>query len=238
MTLDTTEATLVSTRDLSPSMAQLILRVEGHTFDYEPGQHVGVAYRDDGLVHRSYSPVSRPGTDTIALAVKRYDDGTCSVWLHEREAGDTVPLTSPSGNLHLRDPERDAVFLSTGTGLTPMMAMLQKYLDEGSGEATFVYGERTEADLAYRDTLDLLDAGHDRLDVSYVLSQPGDDWSGRQGYVQHHLGDLLDPDTDAHVFVCGVPQMVVDTKDTLTADLGLSEEHIFSEGWEEGAAEE
>lgn len=236
MPLDTIEATLVSKHDLTPSMAQFLLRVEGHTFDFQPGHHVGVAYRDDTLVHRSYSPVSLPGTDTVALAVKRYDEGTCSVWLHEREVGDTIPLTSPSGNLHLRDANRDAVFLATGTGLTPMMAMLQQYLKEGTGRATFVYGERTEADLAYRDTLNLLDAGHDRLDVSFVLSQPGDAWPGRQGYVQHHLPDLLVPNPEAHVFVCGVPQMVVDTQSALTGELGLPEEHVFTEGWEAGAA--
>jgi ferredoxin-NADP reductase len=209
--------------------------VEGHTFSHAPGQHVSVRVEtDDGRpVYRPYSPVSGPGTETLALAVKRYDGGTCSVWLHEREVGDSVTITAPSGNLHLHDPDRDAAFLATGTGLTPMLAMLQPFLDEGTGHAVLLFGERTEADLMYRATLDRLDAGHDRLSVEYVLSDPSSDWTGPTGYVQDHLSTVTALDRP-HVYACGVPEMVVDTEDILQEN-DIPADHIFTEGWEEGA---
>ncbi len=257
MHLDTLDATLMSRQMLTPDTAQLVLQAPGHTFDFEPGQHVGVAYDgDDGLVHRSYSPVSLPGSDTVVLMVTRYDNGTCSVWLHEREIGSTVGLTTPSGNLTLKDPERDVVFLATGTGLTPMLAMLQAYRQTGAGKATLVYGERTLADIPYRETLDLWAAGTDRLHITYALSHSEDtpertsnqtrgsrDTSPpgiaeiRHGYVQTHLGDVLDAETlrTAYFYACGVPQMVVDTEETLTGDLGVDEDRVFTEGWEAGA---
>lgn len=246
MPLDTLDTTLVSKHPMTPRMTQFVLDADGHVFDHAPGHHVSVAYRsdEDGLVVRPYSPVSRPGTNRIVLAVKRYDEGTCSVWLHEREPGDTVPLTDPSGNLHLHDLDRDALFVSTGTGITPMIAMLKQYLDEGTGQATFVFGERTEADLAYRETLDHLAADTDRLRVAFVLS--GDDWHGRTGYVQDHLPDLLNgaAETGAaetgvvpHAYLCGVPEMVVETTSLLTGDLGFPDDAVFSEGWEDGAVE-
>lgn len=237
MHLDTYASTLVSTHPLTPRVKQYLLRVDGHTFDYRPGQHTGIAYEaDDGsTVHRTYTPVSRPGTDTLALAIKRYDEGTCSVWMDERSVGDTVPITDLSGNLHLRDPERDALFLSTGTGITPMLAMLKQYLDAGTGQAVFVHGERRQQDLMYRETLDHLSADHARLTVQYVLSR--EDWAGRTGYVQEHLEDALQPldvgATDA--FVCGVPAMVVETETALT-EHGVDAGRIFTEGWEQGAA--
>lgn len=249
MHLDTLDTTLVSRQMLTPDTAQLVLHAPDHTFDFSPGQHVGVAYEsDDGLVHRSYSPVSLPETDTLALMVTRYDDGTCSVWLHEREVGDTVSLTDPSGNLSLQDPARDAVFLATGTGLTPMLSMLQQYLDVGSGDVTLVYGERTLDDVPYRDMLDLLAASHESLSVTYSLSDADAeleraDEKGttriRRGYVQSQLDGLLDAGTieSAHVYVCGVPEMVVQTEDTLTTDLGIDEGRIFREGWEAGAVD-
>jgi ferredoxin-NADP reductase len=254
MHLDTLDTTLISRQMLTPDTAQLVLRAPGHTFDFEPGQHVGVAYDgDDGLVHRSYSPVSLPGTDTLTLMVTRYDDGTCSVWLHEREIGETVQLTDPSGNLSLRDTERDVVFLATGTGLTPMMAMLQDYRQSGVGHSTLVYGERSIKDIPYRGTLNLWAAGTDRLDVTYALSHPngtperilpGENGAHgtteiRHGYVQTHLSDVLDSETleEAHFYVCGVPQMVVDTEEVLTSDLGVDDDRVFSEGWEAGAVD-
>jgi len=191
--------------------------------------------RDEGRpVYRPYSPVNGPGTDTLALAVKRYDEGTCSVWLHERAVGDTVTITPPSGNLHLHAPDRDVAFLATGTGLTPMLAMLDQYLADGTGRAVLLFGERTEDDLMYRDTLDRLAAGHANLTVRYVLSQPSSHWTGPSGYVQDHVEAALASLTQPHVYVCGVPEMVVEA----TAQLqkrGIPADAIFSEGWEQGA---
>ena len=230
------DATVAATYSLTPRVKQLLLRVEGHTFSHHPGQHVSVRMvRDDGRpLYRPYSPVSGPGTDTLALAVKRYDEGTCSVWLHERRVGDRVTITPPSGNLRLHDPKRDAAFLATGTGLTPLLAMLNPYLNEGSGRAVLLFGERTKADLMYRATLDRLSAGHANLTVAYVLSQPSTDWTGPTGYVQDHLEALLADLDQPHVYACGVPEMVVDTKDTLRSR-GHPADAIFTEGWEQGA---
>ncbi|PQJ33586.1 phenol hydroxylase [Salinibacter sp. 10B] len=234
MALDLLSATVAATYSLTPRVRQLVLEVDGHTFTHTPGQHVSVRYESDqdGVVYRPYSPVNGPGTDRLVLAVKQYDGGTCSVWLHERTVGDTISVMPPSGNLHLRDPARDAAFLATGTGLTPMMAMLEQYLAEDSGHAVLLYGERSPADLMYRPTLDRLSASHPNLTVEYVLSDTS--WNGRTGYVQDHLDSALGSLDAPHAYICGVPQMVVDTQSALR-DAGLPDDHIFSEGWEQGA---
>ena len=231
--MDLLDATVTATSPVTPRVRQLLLRVEGHTFDHDPGQHVSVRYEpdDEGPIYRPYSPVSGPGTDTLALAVKRYDDGTCSVWLHEREVGDAVPLMPPSGNLHLRALDRDVAFIATGTGLTPMLAMLDPYLRDGSGQARLLFGERTQADLMYRPLLDRLAASHPRFEAHYVLS--GEDWAGPTGYVQDHLA-RLDALEAPQVYLCGVPEMVVETRSALRAT-GVPSEDLFSEGWEDGA---
>lgn len=237
MPLETLDAVITSIHSLTPRANQFLLQVDGHTFSYKPGQHLSIAIEDESgaPVYRPYSPVNRPGTNTVALAVKRYEDGTASVWMHERSLGDHVPLTSPSGNLHLYDLERDVVFLSTGTGITPMLSMLMQYLDEGKGHATFLFGERTQKDLMYRETLDRLSASHANLTVEYVLSD--EHWSGPTGFVQDHLWEVVDKDTSAHFYLCGVPEMVVDTKDRL-AEAGVPDERVFTEGWEQGAVDE
>jgi ferredoxin-NADP reductase len=230
------DATVAATYALTPRVKQLLLRVEGHTFAHEPGQHVSVRLEqdDDTPVYRPYSPVNGPGSNTLVLAVKRYEEGLCSTWLHERSVGDEVTITPPSGNLYLHAPDRDAVFLATGTGLTPMLALFSQYLDEGTGRATLLFGERTPADLMYRATLDRLAAGRAHTTVEYVLSDPPSDWTGPAGYVQEHLDPVLADLDQPHVYACGVPEMVVDTEAVLQ-DNGLPADHIFSEGWEEGA---
>jgi ferredoxin-NADP reductase len=236
MAVDLLAATVVGTYALTPRVKQLVLQVEGHTFEHRPGQHVSVRVEgvDDGPVYRPYSPVNLPGTNQLILAVKRYDGGTCSVWLHERTVGDEVPLLSPSGNLHLRDPDRDVAFIATGTGLTPMLSLLSQYREVGSGQAALLFGERTQTDLMYRPTMDFLAASHPHLTVQYVLSD--EDWAGPTGYVQDHLDLVLNQLTHPQVYVCGVPAMVVDTVSTLR-DEGVASDDIFTEGWEEGAVE-
>lgn len=233
---DFLSATVAGVTPLTPRVRQLLLRVDGHTFDYAPGQHVSVRRTvDDGPIFRPYSPVNLPGTDTLALAVKRYEGGACSPWLHQRQVGDEITITPPSGTLHLHAPERDALFLATGTGLTPMLAMLSQYVDAGTGRAVLLFGERTQEDLMYRATLDRLAASHDHVDVRYVLSH--EDWDGPTGFVQDHLDAPLASLDAPQAYVCGVPEMVVETQ-TALADAGLSEGDVFSEGWEEGAVAE
>ena len=231
------DATLRSIHSVTPRVKQFLLHVEGHTFDFTPGQHVSVAFEtDEGKTrYRPYSPVSQPGTDALALAVKRYPEGACSVWMHERTVGDTISITSPSGNLGLQDLGRDVVFLSTGTGITPMVSMATQYLREEEGTATFLFGERTQEDLMFRETLDLYAASHANFSVGYVLSH--EEWPGPTGFVQDHLADFVDDSAEPHYYVCGVPQMVVDTKDVLR-DRGVPEERVSTEGWEDGAVEE
>jgi len=232
--MDLIDTTVAATYPLTPRVQQLVLRADDHTFEHRPGQHVNVRYETEaeGPIYRPYSPVNGPGTDRLVLAVKRYDEGTCSVWLHERSVGDEVPLLPPSGNLQLQSLDRDAAFIATGTGLTPMLAMLGPYLESGTGRAHLLFGERTQDDLMYRPTLDRLAASHPRFEATYALSD--EDWSGPTGFVQDHFS-VLDVLDTPQVYLCGVPAMVVESKAVLQ-EAGVPDDRLFSEGWEEGAA--
>ena len=100
-----------------------------------------------------------------------------------------------------------------------------------------VFGEKREETIIHRETLNQLAAAHSNLEVTFALSDPNWEWTGRIGYVQEHLEDLFEGFDDRDFYVCGVPPMVVDTQSELR-DLGAPEERIHSEGWEEGAVED
>lgn len=236
MPLDTLGTTLVSSYPVTPRVKQFVLRAEDHTFDFNPGQHVSIATEPSGgdRVYRPYSPINQPGTDTIVLAVKRYPDGTGSGWMHDRSPGDSITITPPTGNLQVHDLDRDAVFLATGTGLTPMLSMALQYLHDGTGTATLIFGERTQEDLMFRQMIDVFAASDGHFSVEYVLSD--EDWTGRTEHVQDHLSSIVDDFEAPHFYLCGVPEMVVQTKAVLR-DAGAPDKHLFAEGWEEGAVE-
>ncbi|WP_435179920.1 ferredoxin--NADP reductase [Halorussus sp. AFM4] len=240
---DTHEVTVRSVHQMTPTVKQFVLESDGHRFDFAPGQHTHVRFdraespaeddaeSGDDEVVRPYTSTATPGTERITLAIKRYPDGTASTWMHEREPGDTVEIEELGGNLYLRDLDADAAFVATGTGATPMIAMAKQYVREGTGRAHFFFGEKDEEHVFYRETLDQLAADYPDFEVTYVLSEADDDWEGPEGHVQDHLDDYLDDLGSWDFYVCGVPQMVVETQDYL-AEQGVSDSRVYVEGWE------
>lgn len=230
----TQTATVVDTYELTPRVKGFRLRVPGETFEYEAGQHTTVHFEaGSGEVVRPYTPTNLPGTDELTLAIKRYEDGLASSYMHTRDPGDRITIGPIDGDLTLADPDRDVAFVGTGTGITPLLAMARQYVAEGTGDAHFLFGEKSEESIIHRGTLNELAAADSEFEVTFSLSDPGWQWTGRAGYVQAHLEELFDDFESRDFYVCGVPQMVVDTKARLR-ELGAPEERIHSEGWEDG----
>jgi ferredoxin-NADP reductase len=95
------------------------------------------------------------------------------------------------------------LFVSGGSGITPVMAMLRTLVNEGhTGEIAFVHYARNPAEACYRD--ELVDMTGVRVLHGYTRSAGGD-LEGRFG--PKHLAAAM-PSPDA-VFVCG-PAALVD----------------------------
>ncbi|MUV58911.1 ferredoxin--NADP reductase [Halogeometricum sp. CBA1124] len=235
----TLSVTVADVHRMTPDVKQFRLVADDHTFEYEPGQHTMVHFESDGEEEaRPYTAANLPGTDQLVLAIKRYEDGNGSVFMHERTPGDEIEVEEVDGNLRVRDFDRDAVFCATGTGITPLYPMVKQYAREGSGDAHLLFGERDQEHLIFRESLDQLRAENENLSVDYVLSDAEDDaWNGRTGHVQDHLPDAVGDVEGTDCYVCGVPEMVVETRDVLES-AGVDESNVYTEGWESDAAEE
>lgn len=229
----THEAEIVDVYDLTPKVKGFRLRVPGHEFEFEPGQHTTVRFESgDETVVRPYTPTNLPGTDELALTIRRYEDGLASSYMHTKRPGDKVTIGSIEGNLKLADPDQDVAFLASGTGITPLLSILRQYLRDGTGHAHVVLGEKREETIIHRGMLNEMAANYPNLDVTFTLSDPNWEWTGRVGYVQEHLEELFDEFNNRDFYICGVPPMVVQTKQKLL-DLGTPEEGVHSEGWED-----
>ncbi|SFR56297.1 Ferredoxin-NADP reductase [Halogeometricum rufum] len=235
----TLSVTVADVHRMTPDVKQFRLVADDHTFEYEPGQHTMVHFESDGEEEaRPYTAANLPGTDQLVLAIKRYEDGNGSVFMHERTPGDEIEVEEVDGNLRVRDFDRDAVFCATGTGITPLYPMVKQYAREGSGDAHLLFGERDQEHLIFRESLDQLRAENENLSVDYVLSDAEDDaWNGRTGHVQDHLPDAVGDVEGTDCYVCGVPEMVVEARDVLES-AGVDESNVYTEGWESDAAEE
>lgn len=94
---------------LTPTVKGFRLRVPGHEFDFEPGQHTTIRFGSGGeAVVRPYTPTNLPGSDELALTIKRYDDGVASSCMHTKRPGDVVEIGPLRDDLTLADPDRDS----------------------------------------------------------------------------------------------------------------------------------
>ena len=112
----------------------------GFSFDYQPGQYIGIGVLVDGRWRwRSYSLTSSPvagaagratskfGSRTITITVKAMPEGFLSTHLVGGVApGTIVRLAAPQGNFVMPDPAPASVlFITAGSGITPVMSMLR-----------------------------------------------------------------------------------------------------------------
>ena len=75
----THEATVVDTYQITPRVKGFRLRVPGHEFEYDPGQHTTIRFESGNeRIVRPYTPTNLPGTEELAPTIKRYDDGLAS----------------------------------------------------------------------------------------------------------------------------------------------------------------
>lgn len=181
----------------------------GFDFDYRPGQYIGIGIRVDGRWHwRSYSLTSPPerGRRTISIAVKAMPEGFLSSHLVAGvPAGTVVRLASPAGDFLLPDPPpRRMLFLTAGSGITPVLAMLRS-LDRRARpggragvvaqqfpDVVHVHSARTDAEVMFAGELAALAGRHPgyryhlqltRRDGKFALSRLEEltpDWRGRE----------------------------------------------------------
>jgi stearoyl-CoA 9-desaturase NADPH oxidoreductase len=173
------------------------------------GQYVNVTVDIDGRRHtRCYSPANAEGATTLELTIGRHDGGLVSNYLYERaRRGMIVGLAGVGGDFVLPAVRpRRILFVSGGSGITPVLAMLRTVVAEGhlqtkGGDVAFVHYARTLSEACYRDELAAMPGV--RVLHGYTRSNEGD-LAGR--FDAAHLAAAM-PAPDA-VFVCGPTPLV------------------------------
>ncbi|HWS93699.1 MAG TPA: ferredoxin reductase [Mycobacterium sp.] len=156
-------------RETEDSATLVIKPGWGFSFDYQPGQYIGIGLLVDGRWRwRSYSLTSSPATTsrsgpprTVTITVKAMPEGFLSTHLVAGvEPGTIVRLAAPQGNFVLPDPAPPSIlFLTAGSGITPVMSMLRTLVRRNQiGDVTHLHSAPTESDVMFRAELAALAA--------------------------------------------------------------------------------
>jgi stearoyl-CoA 9-desaturase NADPH oxidoreductase len=177
---------------------------------FRAGQHINLSVEIDGRRRtRCYSPASAEGAPFIELTVGLHDGGLVSTYLRDHaRPGMVVGLENVGGEFVLpAERPRRILFVSGGSGITPVMSMLRTLCAEGFGRApgeelAFVHYARSAEEACYRDELAAM--RNVRVLHGYTRSADAGDLTGRLG--PDHLAAAM-PAPDA-VYVCGPPTLV------------------------------
>lgn len=191
-------------------------------------------------IFRAYSIVSSPFDEILEFFSIVIPDGAFTSQLQHLEVGDELLLnTMPFGFLTLaryqKPLPKDLWLLATGTGLAPFLSMLQDLKTwEDYEHIVLAYSARSTEELAYikkieslqEDFGSLVDNPANLIFIPIVTREPVEGALTERlpkllldGTLQARAGIDLDVDS-THVMLCGNPEMVEDTKETLKS-LGL-----------------
>lgn len=194
----------------------------------------------DEDIFRAYSIVSSPFDEVLEFFSIVIPDGAFTSQLQHLQVGDELLLnTMPFGFLTLaryqKPLPKDLWLLATGTGLAPFLSMLQDLKTwEDYEHIVLAYSARSTDELAYVETIERLQEDFGSLvnnpaTLTFIPIVTRESVEGAlterlpklllDGTLQKRAGIELNIDS-THVMLCGNPDMVEDTKETLKS-LGL-----------------
>lgn len=222
------QSKIISSRPLTPS-THLITVERPAGFRFEAGQHVMIEIdTPSGKDDRFLSIASAPSDADLDFAV-RLSDSDFKQAFQRLQPGDPVSLTGPAGRFK-RNPERPAVLLSGGIGITPLRSMLRDAAHRGDLPPTvLLYGNRCPAEIPFGSELDA------RRDLSgvrilHTVDEADEGWQGAVGRIDGSLLEEAQKDLPqpALFYVCGPPGMVA-AMSALLADLKIDRSHVLLE---------
>jgi stearoyl-CoA 9-desaturase NADPH oxidoreductase len=184
----------------TPDAVSVLIRPGYEWPGHRPGQYLRIGVVVDGVHHwRAYSLTTDPGRPDgfIGITPKLVESGVVSPYLvRAARPGDIVRLGGVEGTFVLPElPPRRPLFISAGSGITPIMSMLRA-LDRRDelADVVHVHSARSAESVIFGDRLADLDARHPGYRLHLQLTGaagrfgPGDldrlcpDWRERQTF--------------------------------------------------------
>lgn len=225
------EGTIVQQNPLTHDIMEIVLKLDT-ALHYRAGQHASVQASGTDIPARCYSfahACTAGGSRGISFFVRAVPGGRMSHWLMDPASlGRSVRLNAALGDFHLRESDRDLLCVAGGSGLAPLIALLEDAVT-GTAARRNVYllmGARRPRDLYCLETIrELGQRWQGRFEFVPVLSEePADgNWQGQRGWVTEAITPAMVAAADA--YLCGPPPMIDAAIARMTA-FGMSPEHI------------
>ena len=191
---------------------------------------------------RCYSISSSPHRrNAITITVKRVPGGRVSNWLHDNlKPGTVVKASGPLGRF-VRPAVAKYIFLSGGSGITPVMSMTRELADAARPiDVVFIHAGRTPKDFIFRSDLAIL---AERMKGLRLLLLPEDvsnerSWPGLSGRISKELLHMAVPDIAERVVMCCGPAPFMRAAKSIAGELGVPARNYYEESFDAAVIED
>lgn len=159
--------------------------------------------------------------------------GICSSYIFSLKPGDKVKISGPYGEFHLKDTNKEMIFIGGGAGMAPMRSHIFHLFKtlHTKRKVSFWYGGRSLRELFYVDQYRQLETENPNFKFVVALSEPKpeDNWNGSVGFIhqvlyENYLKNHPEPE-DCEYYICGPPAMLNAVLNLLDS-LGVPSENI------------
>eukprot|EP01090_Pellita_catalonica_P001134 TRINITY_DN10838_c0_g1_i1.p1 TRINITY_DN10838_c0_g1~~TRINITY_DN10838_c0_g1_i1.p1 ORF type:complete len:236 (+),score=13.48 TRINITY_DN10838_c0_g1_i1:132-839(+) len=163
-----------------------------------PGKHFMIRSKEG--VARPYSPTICDNT-AFHVAVKRYDGGKVSNFIHGLQHGDTVSIRGPIGSFNVEGIAKGPwLFIAGGSGITPIFSIIRNQIVSGNSQKMYLaLCNSTRGDIMLESELaDLAAQSKGNLIVDHIIS-------AQHGRINHEkLQTIIDRFANpSFVGICG-----------------------------------
>ena len=218
----------------------------GALFDYLPGQFLTLALPlPEGTEYRTYTISSSPSRPrSISITVKAQGGSRGTRWMLDHlKPGVSIKAIGPAGVFsHINHPAEKYLFISAGSGITPVMSMATWMFDLGTmPDIVFVNCARSPSEIIFRERLEHMASRVPGIDLKWVVERPDPyrPWTGYLGTFNQLMLGLMAPDyLEREVFCCGPEPFMQAVRDRAGRVSAIDMDHYHQESFHAPAATE
>lgn len=174
-----------------------------------PGQYANITVpRGEEVRAYSFSSLLSEHNE-VSFLIRILPHGKMSSYIaNEAKVGDLLTLSGPMGSFYLRKIIRPLLLLAGGTGLAPLLAMLEVISIEGNQwPVHLIYGVTNDVDLVEMEKLEKFVQVIPSFTFTACVANPASTHKSK-GFVTGYIDDTHVNNGNVDVYLCGPPPMV------------------------------
>ncbi len=216
--------------------------------DWEKFKMFDLKMRNPEPIFRAYSMANHPAEGNIIMlniriatppwdpktnSFMNVNPGICSSYVFSRKPGDKVTISGPYGEFHVKNTDKEMVYIGGGAGMAPLRSHIFHLFHtlKTNRKVSFWYGARSMREIFYEEEFREIESKFPNFKFNIALSEPlkEDNWTGYTGFIHqvvldNYLSKHNEPE-EVEYYLCGPPLMNSSVLKMLDS-LGVPEENI------------